>query len=108
EHDFGYTGDLGEFMLGDNAQYIANNLSPGIYRIYEDATTFPDLLWTLLYVQCQINGGPPTYLSVDRTNKLTPAVQVELLAGQNISCTFHNERVNAVSTTNIFLPVIFK
>lgn len=108
EQDFGFSGDLGEFVLGDNAQYIAENLSPGTYRISEDATTFPDSLWTLLYVQCQINDGPPTYLSVDRTNKLMPAVQIELLASQNVSCIFHNERVNAISTTNIFLPVIFK
>ncbi|MCB0216636.1 MAG: DUF11 domain-containing protein, partial [Chloroflexi bacterium] len=76
---FGFSGDLGTFLLDDDGWRRFPNLAPGTYVITEDAYPNFDLVDLYCY------GGT--------TSLVDDGVQVELGAGEGIVCTFVNQQV---------------
>ena len=77
---FGFTGDLGDFILADDQDMTVSGLEARNYKITESL----HLGWILQSVSC--SGGDFT-LNTD-------GVTIHLNPGQNITCTFTNSEPN--------------
>jgi hypothetical protein len=93
---FAFSGDIGDFSLDDGQAHTQTDLSPGTYQVVELRAALPDPFWALVYVRCEVQTGGLTdvvYPPVEITaSEFT--VPLPLEAGQNVTCVFHNERVN--------------
>ncbi|MFQ5612200.1 MAG: SBBP repeat-containing protein [Anaerolineae bacterium] len=108
-HDFGFSGDLGDFVLssggGQNSRTFPN-LLPGSYTVAEDPASFPDPFWALIGLACRDGSGQPLPVTVDWDNL---AATIPLGTGQQLTCTFQNQRGNVEGEEYfIFLPLIRK
>ncbi len=109
---FVFGGRLGDFTLSDGGSITFKNLGEDVYSVYEDSTSFPDSFWSLLYVMCEVEGGNTFFPPVTQTNE-TIGVDIPLVAGQELTCTFQNERVNHSEGVNetgskVYLPILVK
>ena len=103
DEQFSFTGDLGDFSLGaDGSQEF--EVAAGSYTVIE--TDIPEF-WTLLTVQCGDDYLPIT----DSLEPLGRQVTIEVDANEELTCIFHNERVNVespVGNHRIYLPIVVK
>lgn len=104
-----FEGDLGTFTLGDGEQTTINDLNVGTYQVREIRSSLPASTWALLYVRCvdqNDSTASPVYPKVTQTTA-SFEFDIDLIAGQALLCTFHNEQVNLVNDgTFIYLPII--
>jgi hypothetical protein len=63
-------------------------VAPGVYTVEEDKSSFPDQYWALFKVSCNGNSVP-----VDK-DLYNAKATITLEAGEHITCTFENQRVN--------------
>ncbi len=108
---FAFDGDLGSFTLDDGDSFSQDNLDQGSYNVYEEKASFPDNHWALLYVKCEAEQVDPFYPTVGETDDIF-GVDIPLAEDQDLTCTFHNERVNLADEDDkgnrIYLPIVVK
>jgi hypothetical protein len=89
DHAFKFIFDGDEvFYLKDGEYKTFGDLDAGQYTVAEDTSSFPDMYWALLKVECEGNSVP---VEVDHANA---SAKITLEAGEHIMCVFHNEQVN--------------
>ena len=86
-----YSGHNEPFQLKNGEGEQFSDLAPGSYTIAETVAS----TWKLFSITCD-NGISVTHPDV-------PAVTINLLSGENVSCTFTNEK-----SLKIYLPAIVK
>lgn len=81
---FVFTGDLGDFSLGGMVSRFFFARNPGSYRMTENAVDD----WILTDITCSgdTDGG-------SRIDFANATVTIDFDAGEDIECTFTNERV---------------
>ncbi len=106
DEQFSFTGDLGDFSLrADGSQEF--EVPGGSYTVTE--INIP-AFWTLLTVQC----GDQFLPISDSLDPLGRQVTIEVEAGEDLICTFHNERVNVEAPVEVengntlYLPIVVK
>ena len=100
---FGFAGDLGVFELMADQTQTFSDLEPGDYTVIE--TILPSQFWSLLFVKCGDN-----HLPVEAFPTGSGAT-IPLEAGQDLNCTFHNERATHFEDEGRFdhyFPMIFR
>jgi len=106
DHEFGFTGDLGDFVLLAGGSFHAGELDPGSYTVAENPSSFPDKYWALLSVTCVDGQGQPVAVDVDL---FAYSATVLLQSGQHVTCTFLNERANVEEDGyQYYLPLVLK
>ncbi len=106
DEQFSFTGDLGDFSLGANGSQEFE-VSAGSYDVTE--IDIPEF-WTLLTVQC----GDQFLPIIDSLDPLGRQVTIDVEAGEELTCTFHNERVNYVApvedgnSNKYYLPLVMR
>ncbi len=106
DEQFSFTGDLGDFSLGSNGSQEFE-VEAGAYDVTE--IEIPEF-WTLLTVQC----GDQFLPIIDSLDPLGRQVTIEVEAGEELTCTFHNERVNYEApvedgnSNKYYLPVVVR
>ncbi len=103
---FSFTGDLGNFSLEANGSEKFE-VAAGSYTVTE--IDIPEF-WTLLTVQCDDQFLPIT----NSLDLLGRQVSIEVEANEELTCTFHNERVNYEAPVDddkgnkLYLPIVVK
>ncbi len=108
-HDWDFTGDLGDFTLPSGGSQAFSPLAAGTYAVAEETASFPKF-WTLLSVSCYVaNDGSWFYPTINDYGQ-TIGVDIPLQPGQDITCTFLNERAGFEpdASFQIFLPLVVK
>jgi hypothetical protein len=98
---FAFGGDLDAFTLVDDGS-VANqatftDLTPGVYEVTEAVTG----KWSLLSVVCEVDGVETAYEPVSDTQDVLIGTAVTLMSGQDVVCTFTNEKPDAVELAEV-------
>ncbi|MCL4302200.1 MAG: right-handed parallel beta-helix repeat-containing protein [Anaerolineae bacterium] len=91
---FTFSGDLGSFNLNDDGSKMVSNLTPGNYTITEVVSPG----WDLTNVSC--TGGSHSALPT--------GITIQLVPGNDVSCTFFNQQHAELQQYDSYLPLIFK
>jgi hypothetical protein len=109
---FEFEGDFGPFTLDDGGIHSEENLTSDTYRVLEQKASFFDDFWALLFVHCDYldDGETVTFFPTVQETETAFEVEIPFVVGQDLICTFHNERVNFSNSndTFIYLPMIIK
>jgi len=84
------------FRLSDNQTYPSMWLAPGTYSVTEQ--TLGD--WDLTDIDCIVEGGQSVY----RARPSTDTVEIDLSAGETITCTFTNTQLGKIVVEKQTLP----
>jgi nitrous oxidase accessory protein NosD len=98
---FTFGGDLDAFTLVDDGsaanQVTYPDLTPGLYEVTEAVTG----KWSLLSVVCEVDGVEAAYELVSDTQDVLIGTAVTLMSGQDVVCTFTNEKPDAVELADV-------
>lgn len=98
DENFNFTGSLGDFTLNTSgtAEYMAT-VPAGPYTITEALPAN----WDLTGITCEVGGSGSSNFSVDLD---AGSVEIDLAAGEDVTCTFTNERWGTLTVEKEVLP----